>query len=166
MTEKALRQNVKKGLSPYAHVISIENAVGVGTPDLNVCIGGYEIWIELKHFKEWPKRKTTNINLGSKNKASWQREMVWMQERIKHGGVCCVLVQNDKQYFLLNGSKVLDTKGIFTQEELFDINNVVLYASNAPLNYAGLVKALWRISIASVFPPLPDDIKKIVECQT
>lgn len=37
-------------LRKTCHVVAIENNIGRGTPDLNICHKGIEVWVELKIF--------------------------------------------------------------------------------------------------------------------
>lgn len=59
------------------HVQRIENTVGVGMPDLNLCHNGREVWIELKVFVD--------------DKVLLRKEQhAWMSTRAKNGGDCYV----------------------------------------------------------------------------
>jgi len=120
MNEVKLRSAFRKGVGEYGHAVSIENTTGVGTPDLNICVDGHDVWFEAKYFKEWPKRKTTSIKLGSKNKASWAREKSWLRKRMQHGGVCFILLRVGNSHFIMRAFDTLACDGEFSQQELFD----------------------------------------------
>ena len=49
MTEALLWQLIKRNIT--GHLIRIENTSGSGTPDVNACDEGNEVWIELKLAK-------------------------------------------------------------------------------------------------------------------
>ena len=38
----------KLAINSGIHLLRIENSTGRGTPDLNICLNGIEIWVELK----------------------------------------------------------------------------------------------------------------------
>lgn len=80
----------------------IENLVGVGAPDTNYCIGGFEGWIEFKSPTE-PKRPTTAL-LGSNHKLS-QDQMNWHLAQLRAGGISFVLLATDKRWILMDGSQ-------------------------------------------------------------
>ena len=64
-----------------AHVSHIESHLtSAGIPDLNICIGGYDLWIELKVMsnRKLPKMRPT------------QRK--WHIDRAENGGVSWVMV--------------------------------------------------------------------------
>lgn len=46
------------------HITRIENMVGVGTPDTNLCIKGKEWWMEGKHICYLPVKLTTLVKVG------------------------------------------------------------------------------------------------------
>jgi hypothetical protein len=70
------------------HLCRIENDAGAGNPDVEGCIDGGQIWIELKSC-ERPKRASTSIR--PKVRVS---QDIWLQERVRAGcRVCYVLIQ-------------------------------------------------------------------------
>ena len=68
---KTFKANVPE---PGDRLDRIENAVVTGMPDINMCIGGTEVWIEQKSPKE-PVRSTTPL-FGSNHKIS-QEQANW-----------------------------------------------------------------------------------------
>lgn len=78
--EKALWQRVKTGAlhlrkCGYAtHFCRIENDSGAGNPDVDGCIDGTQLWVELKS-EERPKRITTPIRFKVRESQSfWHRD--------------------------------------------------------------------------------------------
>jgi hypothetical protein len=83
--EKALWQRVKNGNKAlrdcgYAvHACRLENEAGEGNPDVDECIDGAQLWLELKSCKR-PARLTTVI----RPKCRLSQE-IWHRERSKAG---------------------------------------------------------------------------------
>ena len=64
-----LRENMR-----YAHLQRIESSLtGLGIPDINVCHGGREAWIEAKQTDGW-KPKIRGAQVG------------WAETRVRYGG--------------------------------------------------------------------------------
>lgn len=57
----------------------LENSVGVGHPDVEGCIDGEALWIELKH-EDRPKRETTKIQFKTR-----RSQAVWHADRCDAG---------------------------------------------------------------------------------
>jgi Holliday junction resolvase len=69
---------------PEADWVRIESgAVASGTPDLNGCLDGKEVWIECKATKTW---KVTNIRSA---------QVAWMEKRSRHGGRCKLAIRRN-----------------------------------------------------------------------
>jgi hypothetical protein len=78
--ETALWQRVKNGgkhlraLGHRVHLLRIENAAGAGHPDVEGCINGSQVWIELKS-EDRPARATTPVRPRVRESQSdWHRE--------------------------------------------------------------------------------------------
>lgn len=70
------------------HLKRIENSVGSGHPDVEGCIDGGQIWLELKSEPR-PKRPTTKIRFKVR-----QSQDIWLQERVRAGcRICYALLQ-------------------------------------------------------------------------
>ncbi len=93
MSEKTMRQRVVKALK-VLDAISVENAVGAGTPDVNYIEG----WIELKQMEDWPPR---GGHLRVPHFSPHQR--VWLRRRYKKGGNVYLLLQVKREWFLFAG---------------------------------------------------------------
>ena len=92
--ESALWQRVRKAGKHLArcgfgvHMTRIENACGLGTPDVEGSIDGQQIWVELKSCKR-PVRPTTVIRPKVR-----EGQDIWLGDRVKSGfRHCYVLIQ-------------------------------------------------------------------------
>lgn len=65
------------------HLKRIENSVGSGHPDVEGCIDGAQIWLELKSEAR-PKRITTSIRFKVR-----PSQDIWLQERVRAGCRSC-----------------------------------------------------------------------------
>jgi hypothetical protein len=83
VSEKSQNHNFRDKLSRYGHIHRIENAAGVGTPDINCCFSGHEHWIESKCLTDWPK--TPNIPVRFKHPFG-PVQRIWFRRRIEAGG--------------------------------------------------------------------------------
>lgn len=94
MSEQTMRGRVVEALRPL-DAVSIENGVGVGTPDVNYAEG----WIELKWVRSWPKRPDTPVVLEHFTRE--QRR--WIDRRSRAGGKVFVLLKVGRDWFLFRG---------------------------------------------------------------
>lgn len=85
---------------PLDRLDRIENMIGVGNPDINYCIDGFEGWIELKSPTE-PKRATTPL-FGSNHKLSIDQRN-WFLRQNNAGGRAFILIATDKRWMLIEG---------------------------------------------------------------
>lgn len=110
---KTFKKNVPQ---PGDRLDRIENVVVTGMPDINMCIGGVEVWIEQKSPKE-PVRRTTPL-FGSNHKVS-QEQANWMLRQRKAGGRCYFLISTDKRWILVGGF-LADQLNTMTVDELLE----------------------------------------------
>ena len=76
---KQLRDNL-----PKVHWQRIETGItGAGVPDVNGCLDGKEVWVELKRVK--------GRQIGLR-----PMQIAWLATRTKYGGRCYVLAKKDK----------------------------------------------------------------------
>ncbi len=117
MSEKAdwklLRDKIKL---PRDRWDRIENGVGVGMPDTNYCIAGYEGWMELKSPIE-PKRDSTSL-FGSNHPLS-QDQKNWFKRQVLAGGRCYVLIGTNRRWMLIHGRHADEING-WTVAECLD----------------------------------------------
>ena len=92
MTEKQLKARLKTWLPKNTHFQPIESSTAPGIPDINICLNGKEIWLELK------------IVLGKK-KLSFQKDLSpyqwnWILSRLKAEGEVWVVGQHNEDVLL------------------------------------------------------------------
>lgn len=110
MSEKETRQTVVKALRRLdAH--SVENRVGIGTPDLTYAFG----WIELKCLDKWPVRPATPVALPHD---FTKEQRIWARRRWAAGGEVYLLLQAEHEYLLFDGPMAADLIGKATKAEL------------------------------------------------
>lgn len=110
MSEKEQRQRVVKALRNL-DALSVENRVGIGTPDINYTYG----WLELKCLKNWPK----NTNIAVKLDHDLTKEQrIWLKRRWAAGGECYVLLQVKREFFLFAGPVAAELIGVANQSRL------------------------------------------------
>lgn len=97
----------------------IENVMVLGMPDVNVCINGFESWIEIKSPKE-PKRAKTKL-FGSNHNLSIDQQN-WFLRQKTAGGIGYILICTDKRWMLIDGCKYADVINTMTVGELLDIS--------------------------------------------
>jgi hypothetical protein len=85
-------KKLKKRL-PSGHIIRVENPAHPGTPDINGCIRGVEIWMELKQVPALPKRDTTPVFTG----ALRPEQVLWHTLRWKAGGRSYIVAYVEEQ---------------------------------------------------------------------
>lgn len=84
--EKYLWQRMVRGIRTLeacgwrVHACRLENSAGEGNPDVEACIEGVQIWVELKSC-ERPKRDTTMIRPKTRESQS-----IW--HRLRHEAGC------------------------------------------------------------------------------
>ena len=91
MSESSMRQRVVRALNDAGlHAVSIENSVGIGTPDVSWAYG----FLELKWLRSGPVRLP--------HYTAAQRH--WLKSRCKAGGVAHLLLCVAGEFFLIWGS--------------------------------------------------------------
>lgn len=83
MTDGGLPKLISSHI-PQAHFQRIESGgVGRGTPDLNGCLEGQEIWVECKHTPGW-------VVSSFKERP---QQVGWLERRSRAGGRCFIAVR-------------------------------------------------------------------------
>ncbi len=105
-SESSLWNTVQRNMKQYWMSQRIENLADAGIPDVyftlrNNGIGG---WIELKHSHEWPKRETTPLKIDHFTK----HQRSWLRRHGRTGGNIWLLLQVDRDYFLLTWEEALN----------------------------------------------------------
>jgi len=102
--EQKLWKRVKAAFDRHhnAHVVRVENTLGVGTPDVNYCINSCEGWIELKAMAKAPHDK----DLPFKVPHLTQQQVIWLHKRANCGGEVWLLTLFGGFYLLTHGKDV------------------------------------------------------------
>ena len=91
----------------------IENLVGSGFPDVNVCIGGVESWIEIKAPTE-PRRAGTPL-FGSNHKLSLEQRN-WFLRQHQAGGIGNIYIETQQRRMLISGRHADLVNSLTTQQ--------------------------------------------------
>jgi hypothetical protein len=122
MAEKNLAHCFRDHMRKHGHVQRIENAVGTGMCDVNICIAGTESWVELKQLDNWPVKADTLVLVP--HYTPQQRN--WQRARAQAGGRVYVLLQVDTFYLLLPWYAAVSQLGKCTRDVL--LANALLHA--------------------------------------
>lgn len=97
-----------KPLLAGLHPVRIENAVAMGTPDVNCSLG----WIELKQVeeKDIPKRETTLLRLDHYT----PEQRIFQLKRARAGGPCWLLLLLDHEWLLFSSKVAAERLGKMT----------------------------------------------------
>ena len=105
-SERGLWGSLRKHLSPFGKLERIENAAGIGTPDVAYCLRhptadgvtpARSGWLELKELDAWPKRPLTPIRIPKLK----LEQVLWLESWDRAGGAAHALLQVERAYFLL-----------------------------------------------------------------
>ncbi len=95
----------------------VENAVTDGQPDVNGCLAGEDVWVELKAPTE-PKRATTVLMTSNGNHQLLQSQINWFARQRQAGGIAFILVRTDHRMMLVDGTKHADAFNKFTVPQM------------------------------------------------
>ncbi len=95
----------------------VENSVASGQPDVNGCLAGEDVWIELKAPKE-PKRITTTLMTCNGNHPLLVSQINWLIRQRQAGGIAFILVRTDKRLMLIEGTRYADEFNHMTVPEM------------------------------------------------
>ena len=101
MSEHNLWVRIRDKIAYSGHFVRMEFNPEAGIPDVDYCIRGVEGKIELKYSATRPAREGTSVfaNGGLRD-----AQIVWIYNRVKHGGRVWILPQIGPRLFLLRGS--------------------------------------------------------------
>jgi len=111
-----LRQKMVLGV---VRLDRIENDVTFGIPDVNGCLDGEDVWIELKAPKE-PARASTPLMTRSGNHALLETQINWFRRQRQAGGIAFILVRTDKRIMLVEGTLYAKVFNTWTVGEMVD----------------------------------------------
>lgn len=109
VSEKVVRSWVIKALRPL-HAIPVENPIYPGTPDVAHVLG----WLELKHVERAPVRASSPVRLPHYT----TEQRLWAKMHSRAGGNCHVLLQVEREVFLLDGFVAANILGTATLAEI------------------------------------------------
>ena len=115
-THKAFR----KAFRGKGHIVRIENAIGIGTPDIEYCFEGVAGWVEVEEV-HWPRSLDSVVEFPHLT----QEQKLFLTQRALSAGNAFVLahVQNKPNYyFLYRGANILSL-GKMTAKEITDDAN-------------------------------------------
>lgn len=105
-----MRQETKKvwaylsGLGLLGFWQRIEDMYSSGVPDVHYLLPDSKSgWIELKYVPSWPKRPTTETDLGIRTE-----QALWINKYCRKGGKAFVLVRVENEWLLVPGTQCLD----------------------------------------------------------
>lgn len=102
------------------HVERVENALTRGTPDVNMCANGIEVWLELKV-------------LDTKGHCELRPEqLLWHRKRQEAGGKVFVLARNEDTLKLYQVSRQMDLFELWSCAKPFDWGNMNRLIFNVP----------------------------------
>lgn len=67
------------------HIVRVENLLGAGIFDSNVCFKGVEFWLEGKYLRKWPVRPSSLVKVGLR-----EEQEAFAIRRLYAGGRCFV----------------------------------------------------------------------------
>ena len=116
----------KMGLPGLDRLDRVENAVISGQPDVNGCLAGEDVWVELKAPTE-PKRATTVLMTSNGNHPLLQSQINWFARQRQAGGIAFILVRTDKRMMLVDGTKHADDFNKWTVSEMVT-NSIAVFS--------------------------------------
>lgn len=108
MAEKNLSHRFVDRMRKYGHVQRVENLIGVGICDINLCIRGTESWVELKQLPNWPRDPDAIVKVD--HYTPQQRN--WQRARGSAGGRVYVFIQIGGDFLLFSWSVAIATLGL------------------------------------------------------
>lgn len=107
MSEKSQNHTFRDKLSRYGHIHRIENAAGIGTPDINCCFSGHEHWIESKCLLSWPK--TSDIAIRFKHHFA-PEQRIWFRRRLDANGhpLLYLKIEATDEHFIFDGKMAVN----------------------------------------------------------
>ena len=103
------------------HVERMENPIAKGTPDVNFCFNGVDMWLELKVLDAKGQFKRGDPS---------PEQLIWHMKRQINGGRCFVVARND---VLLKVCQVQQDRRVFE-----------VWTCAKPFNWAGLLTVLFH----------------------
>lgn len=111
MSEQSQNHTFRDKLSRYGHIHRIENAAGIGTPDINCCFNGHEHWIESKCLAAWPKHNDIAVRF---KRPFAPEQRVWFRRRLEAGGhpLLYLKIEATDEHFIFDGKMAVNHVGV------------------------------------------------------
>lgn len=135
-SERDMRKRVVRALRSL-DAVSIENGVGVGTPDVNFAGG----WLELKAIDDWPAHPETPVRVDHFR----QEQKIWLTRRSLAGEFAGLLLKVGGDWLLFDGAAAAIYVGRLTQA---DLRRIALRAWDGGLNETDFCKLVTECSRA------------------
>lgn len=104
---------------PRDRLDRIENSISFGLPDVNGCLDGEDVWVELKAPKA-PFRPTTPLLGRSGNHPLLLTQINWYARQRQAGGIAFILLRTDTHIFLVDGTKHADDINSWTVPDFLE----------------------------------------------
>lgn len=101
-----------------------------GQPDVNGCLEGEDVWVELKAPTE-PKRAETPLMTSNGNHPLLQSQINWMAKQRQAGGIAFILIRTDKRLLLIDGTKYA-TGDHFNRYTVAQMERIALFRADVP----------------------------------
>lgn len=118
MIEKDLWKKIQRGFGQVIDGVGgrmdrVENGVVEGMPDVSLCAGGIDTWVELKYVAKWPSRANTRV-LGDYGLRPEQ--INWHLRQARAGGSSWILVGVGKEMYLARGAEAKEVNGWVSED--------------------------------------------------
>lgn len=101
MSESRLWDRLRGAIGRSGHFVRLEFNPEAGIPDVDYCVRGEEGKIELKYADRRPSREGTAVFTTGGLR---DPQVVWIYQRVRHGGRVWILPQIGDRLFLVPGS--------------------------------------------------------------
>lgn len=126
MSEHTLWNRIRDNIGYRGHFTRLEFNPEAGIPDVDYCIKGIEGKIELKYTSTAPARADTAV---FKNGGLRDAQIIWIYQRVKHGGRAWILPQIGEELYLVPGSECR----AFNAMTLHQIRKASVWSARPPL---------------------------------
>lgn len=115
---------------PGDRLTRIENSILSGAPDVNGCLAGEDVWVELKAPVE-PKRPGTPLMTSNGNHPLLLTQQGWMKQQQQAGGIAFILLRTDKRMLLIDGTKY-GTGEHFNKYTVAQMIRIAIFSCDVP----------------------------------
>jgi hypothetical protein len=138
MREASLSATLKSNMKRLGvRYVRVEDAAGIGTPDVYLRCGPRSAWIELKHVAACPKRPTTPLRIDHFT----DEQRLWLRAEGLAGGLAWLFMQVADDYLLFKWDAAQDV-GMLTKGQMFER---AAWAGRKPCDWGGFVSTALKI---------------------